>query len=258
MKVVIIGSGNVAAVMGRLMHAAGHEIEQVWSRQEAHAASLAQLLGAAAVTDLKGLKPGADLYLLAVSDTGLESIAQQLRLHNELIVHTAGAVSKEVLKPVSSRYGVLWPMKMIRKSMQTIDPVTMVVDGNTTATLESIEKIAGIFTNGIITRAGDATRERMHLLAAITSNFTNHLYHLAADYCAAEQIDFSLFCPIIADTARQVQSFHPKNVQAGPAFRNDTSTLHKHEALLKDYPSLRKVYEALSESIRHQFDHANH
>lgn len=255
MKVVVIGSGNVATVMGRLLHAAGHEIEQVWSRQEAHAVSLAGLLDAQAVTDLKALRPGAGLYLLSVSDTGLEAVARQLSLHDALVIHTAGAVSKEVLKPVSSRYGVLWPMKMIRKSMDTISPVTMVVDGNTVETMESIEKVAQVFTNGIITRAGDAARERMHLLAAITSNFPNHLYHLAADYCAAEQIDFRLFYPIIADTALQIQSFHPKEVQAGPAFRNDAATLHQHEALLKAYPSLRKVYEALSESIRRQFGH---
>lgn len=258
MKVVIIGSGNVATVLGRLLLAAGHRIEQIWSRQEAHAVSLAQLLGAEAVTDLKALRPGADLYLLAVSDSSIEAVARELSLTDALIVHTAGSISKEVLKPVSSRYGVLWPMKMIRKSMEAIDPVTIVVDGNTTATIESIEKLAEIFTNGIITRAGDSTRERMHLLAAITSNFTNHLYHLAADYCAAEQIDFRLFYPLIADTARQIQSFHPKEVQAGPAFRDDANTLHKHEALLEAYPSLRKVYETLSESIREQFGHAGH
>ncbi len=258
MKVVIIGSGNVATVMGRLMHAAGHRIEQVWSRQESHAASLAYLLGAEAVTDLEALQPGADLYLLAVSDTGVEAVARQLHLADALIVHTAGSVSKEVLKTVSSRYGVLWPMKMIRKSMDAMDPVTIVIDGNTGETTDNIESIAREFTSGTITRAGDMVRERMHLLAAITSNFTNHLYHLAADYCEAEQIDFRFFYPIITDTALQIQSFHPKEVQAGPAFRNDANTLHKHEDLLKTHPQLLEVYRTMSNSIRKQFGHPDH
>ncbi len=254
MKVVIIGSGNVATVMGKLMVAAKHPIIQVWSREAAHAQELASLLGSTAITDLKQLQKGADLYLVAVSDRGLEETARQIVLGDELVIHTAGSVSKEVLRHASSRYGVLWPMKMIRKSMETISPVTLVIDGNTAETLESIHAIAMEFSN-IVAQADDAARSRMHLLAALTSNFPNHLYHLAADYCAAEKIDFSLFYPIIADTARQIQSSSPGEVQAGPAFRNDTNTLHKHETLLQQYPQLLRVYKALTESIRTQFGH---
>jgi hypothetical protein len=50
---------------------------------------------------------------------------------NKLVIHTAGSVSKEILKTSSDKYGVLWPMKMIRKPMNTLEPVTIVVDGNT-------------------------------------------------------------------------------------------------------------------------------
>lgn len=254
MEVVIIGSGNVATVLGRLMLANGHRIKQVWSRKAVHAEELSQQLGSEAISDIAKLQKGADLYLLAVTDTAMAETAAHLSLNDELIIHTAGSVSKEVLKGVSTRYGVLWPMKMIRKSMMEIDPVTIVIDGNTGETIREVEKLALEFS-AIVTMADDELRVRMHLLAAITSNFTNHLYHLAADYCAAEKIDFSLFYPMIADTALQLQAFHPREVQAGPAFRNDTRTLQKHMDLLQQYPQLLKLYEEFTASIRRQFEH---
>lgn len=253
MQVVIIGSGNIATVLGRLMFKNGHRIMQVWSRTEANATILAKQLEADAITDIAQIDQGADLYLLAVTDSAMAETAAKLVLKDQLVVHTAGAVSKDILQYTSTRYGVLWPMKMIRKTMTAIDPASVVIDGNTTAVINQITALAHEFSH-LVTSADDATRSKMHLLAAITANFPNHLYHLAADYCAAQHIDFSLFYPIIADTARQIQTAHPREVQAGPAFRDDITTLQKHEALLQDYPGLLKVYEVMSESIRKKFN----
>jgi predicted short-subunit dehydrogenase-like oxidoreductase (DUF2520 family) len=256
MQVTIIGSGNVATVMGRVLVGKGHNVDKVYSRQPDHALALATELGAEGVTDLSLLDSSADIYLLAVTDDALAEVASNLSLKNKLVIHTAGSVSKEILKTASSNYGVLWPMKMIRKTMTTLTPVTMVVDGSSETVTRQLEQLATEFSP-IITRAADEPRMKMHLLASFTSNFTNHLYHLAADYCAAENIDFSLFYPIIEDTARQIQSQHPALQQAGPAFRGDSETLKKHLALLGKYPQAKSIYEALSKSISTSFPAAN-
>ncbi|GAC1444176.1 MAG: DUF2520 domain-containing protein [Sediminibacterium sp.] len=252
MQVVIIGSGNVATVLGRLLVHKGHQITQVWSRQESHAVLLAAELAANPITDLTAVTHRADLYLLAVADDAMEAVTATLRLKDQLVLHTAGAVSKEILSKVSTKYGVLWPMKMIRKSMNTLEPVTMVVDGNTEEVVRQVEKLALEYSPNVA-RAGDAARVKMHLLAAITSNFTNHIYHLAADYCKAEGISFDLFYPIIHETAQQIQQAYPGDVQAGPAFRGDQQTVQKHEQLLNHFPALHKVYCIMTESIRQKF-----
>lgn len=252
MQVTIIGSGNVATVLGRLLIQKGYTIKQLYSRNAIHAADLAKQLEAEAVTTLKLVDTKADLYLLAVTDDALPDVAAQLSLGDKLVVHTAGSVSKEVLNNASSNYGVLWPMKMIRRSMKTLEPVTVVVDGSSEPVICEIEKIAQLFSP-LITRADDPTRIKMHMLAAITSNFTNHLYHLAADYCTAENIDFTFFYPLIEETAQRIQTTHPKQVQAGPAFRGDKQTLEKHKQLLAQYPQLEKLYKALSGSIGESF-----
>lgn len=252
MLVTIIGSGNVATVLGKVLFEKGHTISEIYSPDPVHAASLANQLKARPVKDLPALNGNADVYLLAVSDDALADVAAQLSLGDKLIVHTAGSVSKEILKNTSTQYGVLWPMKMIRKSMETLGPVTMVVDGNTEAVTHQLVQLATIFS-GTVTIADDTTRSKMHMLAALTSNFTNHLYHLAADYCAAENIDLSLFYSIIEETAHQIRSQQPKDAQAGPAFRGDSVTLEKHVQILAEYPQIRKVYETMTESIAASF-----
>ena len=214
----------------------------------AHAAGLAAELGAENVESIALLDKNADLYLVAVTDDALADVASQLSLGSNLVVHTAGSVLKQVLQATSSSYGVLWPMKMIRRNMKELGPVTIVVDGNTPAVTDRIAALAAGFST-TVTRADDDLRLKLHMLAAVTSNFPNHLYRLAADYCEQEKIDFSLLYPIIEDTATRIRSAHPATVQAGPAYRRDLQTLEKHEQLLRQYPKLAELYEVISRNI---------
>ena len=252
MQVTIIGSGNIATVLGRLLVKNGHTVLQVYSRNAGHADELAKQVGAMAIYDISLINKEADLYLLTVTDDALASVAGKLLLKDKLVIHTAGSVSKEILKTVSSNYGVLWPMKMIRKSMSSLLPVTIIVDGSSEAVTVQIEQLARQFSPAV-TRADDSLRIKIHMLAAITSNFTNHLYHLAADYCEKEKIDFSFFYPLIEESAQRIQISHPKSVQAGPAFRGDDQTLEKHRLLLEQYPQIQKLYLEMSASIKESF-----
>jgi predicted short-subunit dehydrogenase-like oxidoreductase (DUF2520 family) len=117
MKIVIIGSGNVATVMGRLFKKNNHQVLQVMSRHLAHAKLLADELGCSytnydGVTDLS-----ADIYLVAISDGVLFDLNKSFNLGSKLIVHTAGSVSKEVLKNISANFGVMYPLQSLRKEM---------------------------------------------------------------------------------------------------------------------------------------------
>ena len=123
MRIVIIGSGNVATVLGRLCKNNGHEVIQVMSRHHDHAKKLAEELGCNyanydGVTDMS-----ADLYLVAITDGVLFDLNKSFRLGNKLIVHTAGSVSKEVLKDISHNYGVLYPFQSLRKEMAAIPTI---------------------------------------------------------------------------------------------------------------------------------------
>ncbi len=250
MQVTIIGSGNVATVIGRLLFNNGHKIHQVFSRNEQNAATLAKSLHASYTSNLLSIDNSSDLYLIAITDDAMKLVCSSLFLHDKWVIHTAGAVSMEILKNTSSNYGVLWPMKMIRKSMDTLLPITWVIDGNSDFMIKEINTLAlGLSPNVI--NADDTIRLKMHVAATITSNFTNHVLQVAADYCLNEKIDFQLFLPMIEEIVKQMQYDHPKNLQAGPAFRGDLKTIEKHSKLLLAYPEVNDLYLYMSNRIMH-------
>lgn len=249
MELVLIGSGNIATVIGKAFFERGIIIKQVYSRNLSHAQQLAAQIGSDAIDQLRQLAPKADAYILAVSDQAIGPIAASLKLGDQLLVHTAGSVSKEILANASSNYGVFWPMKMIRKDQESLGAVQIVVDGSSnsnTAFLSNLARLIG----AQVALAGDAQREKLHLMAVVTSNFTNHLYHLASDYCERNNLDFSLLYSIIDQTATGIKAVDPATTQAGPAFRGDLGTMEKHLELLKHEPALLAFYRAFSKSIQ--------
>ncbi|HSB93868.1 MAG TPA: NAD(P)-binding domain-containing protein, partial [Flavitalea sp.] len=88
MRIVLLGSGNVATVLGRLFIASGHSIQQVYSRNITHADALAVECDARSTNDLAELDLDADIYLAAISDTALYTIGESLHLKKGLLLHT--------------------------------------------------------------------------------------------------------------------------------------------------------------------------
>src|SRR5947199_25776 len=107
MEMVIIGSGNVATVLGIRFREAGYRIMQVFSRQPAHAARLAEELQCGHASRWEEIYPDAAVYLAALSDDALRGLSEVLSLPGKLVLHTGGAVPREVLLGVSEHSGVL-------------------------------------------------------------------------------------------------------------------------------------------------------
>ena len=248
MQIVIIGSGNVASVLGRLCKQNGHQVLQVISRNANHAKELADELNCAYAGYSGDMNSHAELYLVAVADTALFDLNQNFNLGNKLILHTAGSVSKDVLKNVSVNYGVLYPLQSLRKEMQYANDIPMLVDGNTEETITLIEDFAKTLSVNV-TKANDEQRLKLHVAAVVVSNFANHLYALAEEFCKKEEVDFKLLAPLIKETAERITTISPAAAQTGPAARNDVFTLDKHLQLLANYPRLKYIYLKLTESI---------
>ncbi len=247
MRIVIIGSGNVAAVLGRLMNRNNHEIVQVISRTAEHAEILAKEFHCK-YADFKGIDTTAELYLVAISDGALYDLHACLQLNDKLVLHTAGSVSKDVLFNISCNSGVLYPLQSLRKELNYNDDIPFLVDGNTLETTTLIEDFAKTISSNVV-KAGDEERLKMHVAAVIVSNFTNHLYVLAESFCKQEQINFNLLTPLIKETAGRLETKSPADLQTGPAIRNDIFTLDKHLRLLSNHPNLKYLYIKLTESI---------
>ncbi|MDQ6757827.1 MAG: F420-dependent NADP oxidoreductase [Bacteroidota bacterium] len=248
MKVVIIGSGNVATVLGKVIHNAGHEIVQVLSRNENHAKALAQIFNCPYGSFKSTSYKEADIYLLAITDTALYHLDQYVQLGNKLVVHTAGSVSKEVLKNVSSVYGIIYPLQSLIKDSAEVPEIPLLVDGNNAEVTKVIHDFSKTLSPNISV-ANDQERLKFHVAAVLVNNFTNHLFAVGDEFCKKEKIDFKKLYPLIDETINRVKNNSPQSVQTGPAIREDIYTLGKHLQILSAHPDLKYLYLKLSESI---------
>ena len=130
MDAVIIGSGNTATVLARLMKKNHHTILQIISRHIENAQQLATEINCNFANDISAINKSATIYIIAVSDSVIERIASKIKLEEKLIVHTCGAINKNVLNPTSVNYGVLYPLQSLRKENPHTPAIPFLIDGN--------------------------------------------------------------------------------------------------------------------------------
>jgi predicted short-subunit dehydrogenase-like oxidoreductase (DUF2520 family) len=248
MKVVIIGSGNVATVLGDTIAAAGHKMLQVVARKEEAAARLGRQWGCGFATEWANIDPDAEIYIVSLSDAGIIEFGERVRLPGRFVVHTAGALSGQVLRTVSARYGVLYPLQSLRREIHPAPEFPLLIDAEDPADIPVIDAFARSLARQV-QRADDEHRLRLHVAAVVINNFSNYLYTLTADFCRQEGVDFGLLLPLIRETAARLEAHSPRDVQTGPAVRGDEGTISSHLELLSKYPNLSELYRLFSIQI---------
>lgn len=252
MNITMIGSGNVATHLALALKGSGHVVSQVWSREQDHAEMLAYRVQAEAVSRLELIRPTADAYILAVSDDALFDLALDLRLGNALAVHTSGTTSMEVLRNVSSRYGVLWsPQTFVKDMAMDYAKLPLCIEGSSAAVADDIERLAASLSQSIY-RIDGSQRQWLHLAAVWVNNFANALNASAQDMLAARDIPFELLFPLISLTARKAQYGNVWQQQTGPAVRGDSHTIAAQRRMLSDRPDLLELYDQMTSLIQHQ------
>lgn len=248
MKVVIIGSGNVATVFGKKMLNAGHEIIQVAGRNIEKVTKLASYIKASYTTDLSCINPEADIYIISVSDSAIQSVASQLRLNRKIVVHTAAAVSKNVLSVCSDNFGVLYPLQTLKGEITALAALPLLIDANHPNTLDTLMQFSVTWADSVVV-ADDEKRLKLHVAAVFVNNFTNHLFVLVEDFCNNNEVDFRILEPIIKETVVRIKGYSPSQMQTGPAVRKDLETIEKHEKILEPYPGLLDIYKTFTHNI---------
>lgn len=248
MKVVIVGTGNVAAVLGRKMKEGGAEIVQVAGRNRVKGQEISDHLLSAYTDNLQNISMQADLYVVAVSDAAIASVAAALNIQGKIIVHTAGSVPKDVLNTGRNSYGVIYPLQTLSNVKTTLPVVPVLVDGETNETLEKLISFCVMWADNVQV-ANDDQRLKMHIAAVLSTNFTNHLYALSEQLCGEEALDFKLLQPLITETMNRLSGFSPRQVQTGPARRRDLKTIELHLRSLEQQPRLYSIYKTMTESI---------
>ena len=250
MKIVIIGSGNLATQLSLALKDANQEIVQIFSRTEAHAQELAEKIGCAYTASLDAVQADADIYILAVKDDALAGLAATLcgSRPNALFLHTAGSMPMDVFKSHALQYGVLYPMQTFSKNRcVNFREIPCFIEASSPEALATVRALAASISNHVVD-CDSEKRKKMHLAAVLACNLTNHCYRLAERVLEAEQIDFRLFLPLIEETARKVKTLSPKEAQTGPMVRYDQNVMQMQMAMLPDART-REIYRLMAESI---------
>lgn len=250
MKIVLLGSGNVATHLAQALVAKGEEIVQVYSRKLNNATSLANIVGGEPINGLTQINGNADLYIIAVKDDAIESIAEQLSAVNGLVVHSSGTTDINVLASKVKHAGVFYPLQTFSKAKEvSFDEIPLCIEATGEEQLTVLKQLAARISNKVYQIDGDK-RKALHLAAVFACNFPNHLYALAKQFLQQHELDFEMIRPLIKETADKVMTNLPEDVQTGPAIRADETTLNKHLSLLNDMPGLQNIYQTLSDSIK--------
>ena len=248
-KIVLIGAGNVATQLGKILIKSGREIIQVYSRTAESAEALSKILKSEFINEIGKIRKDADLYILSVSDRAIEELVKKLSIENKLVVHTSGSVPMEILKPASENYGVLYPFQTFSKIRSVSFKSTPVcIEANNIIVLELLKKLAFSISDKVI-ELNSEQRKILHLSGVFACNFPNFMYSIAATILEENNIKFELLKPLILETAEMVQTLKPSEVQTGPAIRGDNKIMNTHLDLLEKYPEFRDLYRIISIEI---------
>jgi predicted short-subunit dehydrogenase-like oxidoreductase (DUF2520 family) len=250
MRIVIIGSGNLATNLSLALKDAGQEIVQIFSRTEAHAKELADKVGCPYTSSLDAILSDADVYILSVKDDALLRLIPTIcdSRKNGLFLHTAGSVPMNLFEGSASQYGVLYPMQTFSKNRRVdFREIPCFIEASSAQTLAVVRSLAERISDHVV-ECDSEKRKKMHLAAVLACNLTNHCYRLAERVLEAEQIDFSLFLPLIEETARKVKTLSPKEAQTGPMVRYDQGVMRMQMEMLPD-DRTREIYRLMAESI---------
>lgn len=254
MKISVIGAGNVGQQLIRRFYECGHEIVEIATRTQTYAYPMAAEVEARVCVDLSKLSLEADIYLLCVNDDNIPSVAAQVAYLNQagkIVAHTSGSTPQTSLASHFEQYGVFYPLQTFSKG-RAVDfmQLTFCVDGSTPEVVKRLTALArSIGDERNLYHVNDSERGKLHIGAVFVNNFVNHLYRLAADYCAKENVPFDALKSLLLETAAKVQDLAPQQCQTGPAKRGDESTIQRHLKMLESFPQQLAVYELLTKSI---------
>lgn len=251
MKIIFIGSGNIATHLSNALKLSGHEILQVYSRTKSNAKRLAVNIGAEFTDDLGKLRSDADIFIIAVKDGVLPEIAAKVNVGKRLVVHTSGSMDMEVLKNTSVNYGVFYPLQSFSKKIKVdVSGVPILIEANKAGNERILFRLASAITGKKnIHRMNSAKRKTVHLAAVFVNNFSNHLYAIADELLKDKGVPFDILKPLIIETAKKIQHNPPLKMQTGPAKRGDRKIISEHLKMLESNPSYKKIYSLISKSI---------
>ncbi len=186
-----------------------------------------------------------DLVLIAVSDDAIAEVSRSLPFTGVLVAHTSGSRPLEDIDP-KNRPASFYPLQTFSRG-RDLDyaSIPVFLEAAAIDDYELLEQAA--LALGTSQRLAFAQRRAVHLSAVFACNFANHMFAIAEEICAENQVPFHALRPLIWETAQKVLELSPKVAQTGPAVRGDQKTIAAQLSSLQG--SRAKIYQTITQSI---------
>lgn len=248
-NVVVIGAGNLATHLALALHRKGINVIQVLNRSREAGERLARRVSAGFNNDLGGADFGADLYILAVSDSAIEEVARNLKLKDQLLVHTSGSVGMASLSGASSNLGVFYPLQTFSKDRRiNFSNIPVCIEANRSENEEKLLQLARLISKKAVL-INSEQRKVLHMTAVFAGNFSSFMYTIAEDLLKKHGVPFGLLKPLIQQTAATAKHDDVFSRQTGPAVRGDTKIMDEHLEMLARHGAYMEIYDLISKSI---------
>ncbi|MCD6426554.1 MAG: DUF2520 domain-containing protein [Caldisericaceae bacterium] len=246
MKVFIIGAGHVGTTLSIIFENAGFEVF-IASRSMKSAKKAASISGAKACSVKEC--GGSDIVFLTVPDSEITNAAkniEQFVTEKQVIVHTSGALSSEILNFLPSHVASLHPLKSFADPViaaSSIKETLFTFEGDKTAETvleEIVKKIKGKFV-----KIKPQNKILYHLAAVLAANYTVSLADISVNIL--KEIGFrendakSAIVNLLKGVLENMENKGTVSALTGPIERGDADTVKKHLTAIKD-PILKNIY----------------
>jgi len=188
-----------------------------------------------------------ELIILAVSDTDVSICEELIGISERFIVHCAGSLALDVLK--SPNAGVLYPLQTFNIiNIVDLKRVPILIEATNESSLKYINNVAHIISSNVC-QLNSQKRKEAHLAAIFANNFSNYLYGISKELLEEFDLPEDLLDELILQTAKNAIANHPKEIQSGPAKRNDVTAIKLHLDMIYN-PNHKDLYEKLSNAIK--------
>jgi len=260
-SIALVGTGNLASVLGPALRAAGYTIEEVVSRplpkSQRRAGKLAKKLRAKAVI-LADAALTANVIWLCHTDDAIPQTAihlsQRPGWHGRIVFHSSGALTSDVLAPLKragAHVASLHPMMtFVPGTSPGMKGVTFAVEGDRKAVSEA-RAIARALKAEFF-----AIQKEAKVLYHALGSFSSPL--LVAELATAERVARAaglkakqtrkVIGPILQQTLNNYLQHGAAKAYGGPMKRGDVNTVRRHLRELKKVPGAGEVYRTLVKS----------
>jgi predicted short-subunit dehydrogenase-like oxidoreductase (DUF2520 family) len=251
-QVSFIGSGNLAWHLAPALDNADFPVQEVFSKNPAHAAMLVERLYEADVkASLDFSTSSSSIFIIATSDDAIEEVVQEIILPDDaVLLHTSGSQPLTILGYAATQnLGVFYPLQTFSKDKKVEFNDVPVFIESANATTDKVLRAMGTALSKNVLPINSFERKALHVAAIFASNFTNHMLLVAQDIMKENGLVYDWLKPLIAEMINKSLSIGPENAQTGPARRGDLEILDKHIEFLHDNPPAAELYKVISQHI---------